>query len=107
MHWSVLAAGGLAFGALCAEAAFAIAPGVAQHNKTFLPGRLTVAKGTVVEITNNDPYIHHVYIESPRFNYDSGDHRPGKAIAIAFDEIGDFTVRCAIHLKMQLLVSVK
>jgi len=80
---------------------------VRQHSKTFDPGRIEIARGGVLTFTNEDPYIHHIYIESPSFTFDSGDQRPGKMLEIKFDQAGDFVLRCAIHLKMQLEVSVR
>jgi len=80
---------------------------VRQHNKIFDPGKIEIARGGVLTFTNEDPYIHHVYIESPTFTFDSGDQRPGRKLEIKFDQAGDFVLRCAIHLKMQLEVSVR
>ena len=35
---------------------------VTQHDRHFYPDSLTVARGTVVHITNNDRFTHHVYV---------------------------------------------
>lgn len=80
---------------------------VDQRAKLFEPNELSVTRGSVVRINNDDPFIHHIFIESPAFNFDSGDHRPGKIVEIKFDEAGDYVVQCAIHLKMRLRVSVR
>ncbi len=80
---------------------------VEQRAKMFEPGELTISRGSVVRINNDDPFIHHIFVESPAFNFDSGDHRPGRIVEIRFDEPGDYTVQCAIHLKMRLRVSVR
>ncbi len=79
---------------------------VSQRNKTFAPGTIDVAVGDVVKITNEDPFLHHVYIESPDMTYDSGEQPSGKTIEIAFDRAGTFEARCAIHPKMLLVVHV-
>lgn len=80
---------------------------VEQRAKVFEPSELSVTRGSVVRINNDDPFIHHIFVESPNFNFDSGDHRPGKIVEIKFDEPGDYTVQCAIHLKMKLRVAVR
>ena len=87
--------------------AWASAPVVHQRNKVFEPGRVEIPRGESVRFTNQDPFIHHLYIESPNFTYDSGDQRPGRTISISFDQPGEYTLKCAIHLKMQLEISVR
>ncbi len=39
---------------------------ITQKNKTFMPGQIDVKVGDVVKITNEDPFLHHVYIEFDR-----------------------------------------
>lgn len=87
--------------------AWASVPVVHQRNKVFEPGRVEIPRGESVQFTNEDPFIHHLYIESPNFTYDSGDQRPGRLIRINFDQPGEYVLKCAIHLKMQLEISVK
>ncbi len=87
-----------------------LAPGqyqVSQRGRTFLPGDLVINRGDVVRIVNDDgDLLHHAYIESDRFNFDSGDQEPGSKVDIAFTASGNFTVLCGIHPKMKLLVHV-
>jgi len=80
---------------------------VEQRAKMFEPNTLSVTRGGVVRINNDDPFIHHIYVDSPAFKFDSGDHRPGKIVEITFDAPGEYIVQCAIHLKMRLHVSVR
>jgi plastocyanin len=87
--------------------AWASVPIVHQRNNVFDPGRVEIPRGESVQFTNEDPFIHHLYIESPNFTYDSGDQRPGRMIRISFDQPGEYVLKCAIHLKMQLEISVK
>jgi plastocyanin len=80
---------------------------VSQRGRTFLPGELIIKRGDVVEIVNDDgDLLHHAYIESDRFNFDSGDQEPGSKVDVAFTASGNFTVLCGIHPKMKLLVHV-
>ena len=44
---------------------------------------------------------------SNHFNFDSGDQGPGSRTNITFPIVGSFTVLCAIHPKMKLIVHVK
>lgn len=80
---------------------------VSQKGTLFQPGTLDVTTGTVIRITNDDPFVHHVYVESPGFAYDSGEQRPGHVIAVRMDKPGQHVLQCAIHLKMKLHVTVK
>ncbi len=79
---------------------------VTQKNKTFAPGSIEMKVGDVVRITNEDPFLHHVYIELSEMNFDSGEQPPGRTISIEFDHAGTFEARCAIHPKMLLVVLV-
>ena len=104
-HQATAIIAGLMTGAGVALAADPVT--VRQSEKTFSPDLLTVERGTLVEFTNEDPYIHHIYIESPDLKFDSGEQRTGRRISIRFDTPGDYSVRCAIHLKMLLRVNVR
>ena len=101
-------AAALALGLLLGSGlAWASVPVVHQKNKVFNPGRVEIPRGESIQFTNEDPFIHHLYIESPNFTYDSGDQRPGRTIKIGFAQPGEYLLKCAIHLKMQLEISVK
>ncbi len=80
---------------------------ITQKDKAFLPGTIDVKVGDVLRVNNEDPFLHHVYIESPTMNYNSGEQPPGRTIEIKFDRAGTFEARCAIHPKMLLVVHVK
>ena len=68
---------------------------------------LAVERGETITIVNDDSdLLHHLYIESDRFNFDSGDQMPGSRTAITFTEGGSFQVLCGIHPKMKLAVRV-
>lgn len=80
---------------------------IKQQNRAFSQRRLTVDRGDVVSFTNDDEFIHHVYVKSESFNFDSGEQDLGKTIQITFSRDGTFDVQCAIHPKMRLVVTVK
>ena len=93
---------------LIGGAAFAESPVViSQKGKVFSPGEITISRGTAVEIKNDDRVLHHIYIEQPQFNYDSGEQPPGRNVTIKFAKDGTFEVRCDIHPKMLLKVHVE
>lgn len=95
----------LAFGfaALAADT-----PLVEQKGRMFQPGALEIAKGGSIRIVNNDgDLLHHAYVESAGFKFDSGEQEPGAHVDIVFTQSGQFDVLCAIHPKMRLVVTVK
>ena len=80
---------------------------VSQKDQAFHPGQLDIKRGETVEIVNDDgDLLHHAYIESKSFNFDSGDQEPGAKVDIVFPVAGTFTVLCGIHPKMKLRVQV-
>ena len=51
--------------------------------------------------------LHHAYIDSDTFSFDSGDQEPGSKTDIVFTVPGDFKVLCGIHPKMKMQVHVE
>jgi len=91
--WNVLAAAG---------------PTVSQKERTFQPHSLQIARGDTVHVLNDDgELIHHAYVVTDAYNFDSGEQEPGSITDIHFTVAGTFTVRCRIHPKMSLIVTVK
>jgi plastocyanin len=81
---------------------------ISQKGREFHPGEITIKRGEAIQIVNDDgDLLHHAYIDSPKFSFDSGDQKPGSVTPITFAVAGDFDVLCAIHPKMKLMVHVK
>ena len=81
---------------------------VSQIGRAFKPAVLTIRRGETVQVVNDDgDLLHHIYLESDRMTFDSGDQGPGSRTNIVFPILGSFTVLCAIHPKMKLVVHVK
>ncbi len=81
---------------------------VTQKGQRFNPNALSIQRGQTVAIINDDgELIHHAYVDSKTFSFDSGDQEPGTTTAIVFSVPGDFVVLCGIHPKMRLDVAVK
>lgn len=79
-----------------------------QKNRAFEPGSVELAPGQALRILNDDgPLLHHAYVRSPQFNFDSGEQKPGATVDIVFTELGSYTVLCGIHPKMHLAVTVR
>lgn len=96
---------------LCALDLAMSAPGeivISQKNKQFEPAHVTLEKGQPLIVANDDAgVVHHAYVESDTFNFDSGDQNPGGRTRIVFPTKGDFQVLCGIHPAMKLDVHVK
>ncbi len=81
---------------------------VSQAGREFRPTDITIKRGEVVQILNDDAdLLHHPYVDSDRLQFDSGDQKPGSQTNITFPAAGTFAVLCAIHPKMKLNVYVK
>jgi len=80
---------------------------ISQKGRQFHPGEISIKRGETLQILNDDgDLLHHAYIDSPKFAFDSGDQQPGSRTDITFPATGDFEVLCAIHPKMRLVVHV-
>lgn len=80
---------------------------VSQRNRHFHPDMLTITRGTVVHIVNDDRVTHHVYVDSSAMKFDSGEQPVGTTVDLEFDHPGTYQVLCAIHPTMHLTVTVK
>jgi plastocyanin len=96
----VLGLGLLAAGATLGEDAHT----VVQQGRAFHPGEITINRGDTLTFTNNDEFIHQVYVAGL---FDSNEKAPGQNLTESFPEAGTFEVRCHIHPKMKLTVHVK
>jgi plastocyanin len=81
---------------------------VSQKGREFAPPEVTIDRGASLMFVNDDADLrHHAYVDSDKFNFDSGDQEPGSKTSVVFPVSGTFEVLCAIHPKMRLLVHVK
>jgi plastocyanin len=87
---------------------FALPQSISQKGREFHPGQITIKRGDTIQIVNDDAdLIHHAYVDSKTFTFDSGDQEPGSITNVTFPVAGDFNVLCAIHPKMLLVVHVQ
>ena len=54
-----------------ASPAFAADHVVAQKGRRFHPDEVTIARGDTITFTNNDEFIHQIYVAAENFSFDS------------------------------------
>jgi plastocyanin len=77
---------------------------IAQQGRAFHPSEVTINRGESLTFTNNDEFIHQIYVTGL---FDTDERSPGQNITENFPQSGTFEVRCHIHPKMKLVVHVK
>jgi plastocyanin len=92
---------------LTVSAAYAASFDISQMGRKFHPDTIEISVGDTLLIHNDDEFIHHIYVKSDDFNFDSTEQSPGETIPLKFTHAGEYVVRCEIHPKMQLTVTVK
>jgi plastocyanin len=90
--------------ALLASPAFAANTIVVQKGRAFRPADISISRGDSITFTNDDSYIHQVYVEGL---FDSAEKAPGENLNETFPLAGTFQVRCHIHPTMKLTVRVR
>jgi plastocyanin len=80
---------------------------VAQRNRDFAVKDLSVAAGDTVRFTNDDDFLHQIFVHAPGFSFDSSEQSPGENVDVTFSKTGDFRVLCGIHPKMSMAVHVR
>ncbi|QPF84209.1 methylamine utilization protein [Bradyrhizobium genosp. L] len=80
---------------------------ISQKDREFKPAEISIKRGEVLRFINDDgELLHHAYLSTDAFSFDSGDQQPGSKYDVAFTVPGDYTVLCGIHPKMKLAVHV-
>jgi plastocyanin len=80
---------------------------VVQRDKRFSAARLAVKSGDLVTFVNNDEAMHNVYSFTEGFTFDLGGQSPGEETTVRLSKPGVVDVRCAIHPKMKLQITVQ
>ena len=110
MRDSGLFTAALAAAAACALGASAqqVAATVSQKNRVFSPRAVALDQGEAVVFVNDDgELLHHVHSDDPRFPFDIGEQPAGVPKSVRFTARGVFEVRCGIHPRMLLQVTVR
>lgn len=79
---------------------------VTQMGRAFSVRAVRIKAGEVLRFLNADEFLHQLYVRSPVFGFSSDGQEPGQSADIRFSRTGTFEVRCEIHPKMVLTVSV-
>jgi plastocyanin len=105
-RWGLVLAA-LLLGLVAELAAAAAVHRIAQKNRAFAVPEVTIGAGDTVLFTNEDEFLHQIYVASGGMTFDSAEQPPGQTIEVNFPRAGTFTVRCHIHPKMLLTVHVR
>jgi plastocyanin len=73
----------------------------------FNQSEITVKAGDKITFKNNDDITHNVFSMTPGMEFDLRRQAPGATSTVPFDKEGVSEVRCSIHPKMKLIVTVK
>ena len=69
---------------------------ISQKGREFHPGEISIKHGETLQIINDDAdLLHHSYVDSPKFSFNSGDQQPGGKTEITFPVAGDFNVHAS------------
>ena len=79
---------------------------VEQKSKKFSQKKVSAAVGDTMVFVNADGFTHNLFSKKG-VTFDSGVMKPGDVYKLKLDKAGKFRVRCAIHPKMKLRVTVK
>jgi plastocyanin len=79
---------------------------IVQTGRHFAVAEAHVGRGGIIHFINSDDFSHQIYIDSPDFTFESDEQEPGTTISVTFTRAGVFAVRCHIHPKMHLQVTV-
>jgi len=94
--------------ALAASTAFAATlHTVSQKGRNFALRQIVITRGDSIRFTNDDEFLHQIYVDSKDMSFDSAEQPPGQAIDVSFPRAGTFAVRCHIHPKMLISVRVE
>jgi plastocyanin len=86
--------------------AFAAERSIGQKGKVFSESAITIKKGDVVVFMNDDTVTHNVMSTDAGSEFNIGSQAPGVSTPVTFDKAGEFTILCAIHPRMKLMVKV-
>lgn len=80
---------------------------IVQKGRIFRPAEVSIGRGESLTFTNNDDFIHQIYVQGQDFAFDTDEKNPGENITETFTKSGTFEVRCHIHPRMKLSVHVR
>jgi plastocyanin len=97
----------LSFATLLCTAAIADDHVIKQEDREFSTTEITIKPGDTLVFTNCDAVTHNVFSKSDANPFTIKVQKPGEASSVEFKDEGVTEVRCAIHPKMKITVTVK
>lgn len=92
---------------LAASLALAGDTTIVQKDREFSQTTLSIKPGDSVTFRNGDTVTHNVFSNTPGLEFDIRRQAPGGSSTVPFPKEGEVEVRCSIHPKMKLMISVK
>jgi len=80
---------------------------VSQSNKQFSTEAVTAAVGELLLFSNQDNVAHNVHSTREGHHFNLGLQKPGESARLELAADGTIAIRCAVHPKMKLTVTVK
>jgi len=90
-----------------ASAAWAQTLSITQAGKKFSEKRVTIKVGESLEFVNDDGNVHNVHSSTEGHEFDLGAQKPNETSTHTFTKPGKVKVRCAIHPRMKMIVTVE
>ena len=98
----------IALGAvLAASGASAADIDVGQANKQFSTQAVAASVGDVIVFKNDDSVAHNVHSSTKGHRFNLGLQRPGESARLELSEDGTIAIRCAVHPKMKMTITVR
>ena len=80
---------------------------VDQKDRKFSKTEITIKPGQTINFQNSDEVAHNVFSVTPSLEFEIHRQAPGEKSSISFAKEGIVEVRCSIHPRMKLMVTVK
>lgn len=97
----------LSFALITASVALAADTTITQKDREFSQSTASIKPGDTVTFKNVDSVTHNVFSNSPGLEFDIRRQAPGGSSTVPFPKEGEVEVRCSIHPKMKLIITVK
>ena len=97
----------ICIGLIAVTSAIAAEIEIVQKDRTFSKTEIAIRPGDKVVFKNSDEVTHNVFSVTSGMEFDLRRQAPGASSTVPFDKEGVSEVRCSIHPKMKLMVTVK
>ena len=80
---------------------------VSQKKRKFTPAAVVAKVGDKLVFLNDDRFAHNIFSETPGHEFNIRKQMPGDRYVMTLDRKGEFRVRCAIHPRMRMKITVE